>query len=169
MNTIEGREASLDALYENADRLLYEAETELDDQVADQRWAAYDLAYVAIDQVHLDNEDDTRLLHEYDFNIRQVRNQFRITKAQLVAERTNAELMVSIKNEMNMGEDIVDIGAAKTKLQAKLDAESDSTKQQVLTKQIGDLNERLAQIAIDKTELAAVIAKLTTRVTETSA
>lgn len=164
---MEQREQNLPGLYDQADTLLYEAETELNDQVAEQRWAAYDLANSAIDQIHVDNEDDYHKLYEYDWNIRQVKNQFRITKAQLVAERTNAELMVALKNEMNADADIVDIGTRKTKLQTKLDAETDATKQAALTKEIGDLDAILAQITADKPELAATITTLTARVTET--
>lgn len=70
----------------------------------------YDAAEAAIDLALQDNEDDQRLVDEYSYNIRQVNNSFRITKAKLVAERTNAELMVAIKQEMNFGEDIDMIG-----------------------------------------------------------
>lgn len=31
----------------------------------------------------------------------------------MLAEKTNAELMVAIKNNMNFGEDLVDLGAAR--------------------------------------------------------
>jgi predicted nucleic acid-binding Zn-ribbon protein len=77
--------------------------------------------------------------------------------------------MVAIKQEMNMGEDIIDINALKAKKQTKLDAETDSTKQQVLTKEIGDLNERLISVAQAKSALATTITELTAKVTETSA
>jgi hypothetical protein len=166
---ILAREEGYNQMYADAERLRHEAEIEWDEAAAEPKWAAYDAVEAAIEQAYQDDDDQHRLLQEYDYNIRQVRNSFRITKAQLIAERTNAELMVAIKQEMNMGEDIVDLGAAKEALQAKLDAESDSTKQQVYTKEIGDLGERLVQIAQDKGKLAAVIARLTSRVTEADA
>jgi predicted nucleic acid-binding Zn-ribbon protein len=156
-------------MYETLDRMRYEAETETVEAFVNARWAAHDAGQAAIDQAHQDTEDDWRLIDEYTYNIRQVRNSLRITKAKLVAERTNASLMVAIKQEMNMGEDIIDINALKDKKQAKLDAETDSTKQQVLTKEIGDLNERLISVAQAKSGLSTTIQDLTAKVTETSA
>ena len=75
--------------------------------------------------------------------------------------------MVALKNEMNMDADIEDIGERKTKVQAKLDAETDATKKSTLTKEIAEMDAILGQITADKPKLAAVITTLTARVTET--
>jgi hypothetical protein len=63
----------------------------------------------AIQEINQLNEDDHRLIQEYDTQIRAVNNKLRITKAQLLAERTNAELMVAIKNNMNFAADLSDL------------------------------------------------------------
>lgn len=60
------------------------------------------------------------LVAEYFYSIRQVRNSLRITKARLVAERTNAELMVAIKKEMNLGEDIFDLNEKIESIEGKI-------------------------------------------------
>jgi len=156
-DAIFAREETEEELHGNADRLRYEAETEGDEQKAEQRWTFFEVADLAIQQMHQRNEDDRRLVDEYEFNIRQVRNGYRVTKAKLIAERTNAELMVAIKNEMNMGEDLTDIGAAKTKLETKLAAEADATKQQALTAAITGLAERLTSITTVKGTMSAII------------
>ena len=117
---IDARWVAMEAMEVTLDTLRFEAETEEDDDLVDQRWAAVDLAIAQIDQANSDNEDDSRLIEEYEYNIRQVRNGFRITSAKLVAERTNAELMVAIKQEMNMNEDIAEIAAQVIKIQAKI-------------------------------------------------
>jgi hypothetical protein len=43
-------------------------------------------------------------------------NSLRITKAGLVAERSNAELMVAIKSNMNIDEDLKDLASNARKL-----------------------------------------------------
>jgi hypothetical protein len=49
-----------------------------------------------------------------------VRNSLRITKAQLGAERTNAELMLAIIKQMNLAGQIEDVEAKIVKYQDKL-------------------------------------------------
>jgi len=166
---VMAREDAFNTMYTESDKLRHEAETEWDEAKAEAKWALVDAAEAAIQLAYQDNEDAHRLLQEYDSNIRAVRNSYRITKAQLIAERTNAEFMVSIKQEMNMGEDLVDLGAHKVKLQAKLDAATDSAIQDGFTKEIADLDTRLGQIADDKAALGLIIADLTARVTERDA
>jgi len=119
---IQAREEAFDTMYANLDQLRYMAETETNPAFVDARWLQYDAAEAAINEAHNDNEDAWRLIDEYEYNIRQVRNSFRVTKAKLVAERTNAELMVAIKQRMNMEEDLTGLNEANGRLQTKIDA-----------------------------------------------
>mgnify|MGYP003958574271 CR=1 FL=1 len=166
---MEARDENLGAMYEILDKLWYEAETETDESLVDNRWAAKDQAEAAIEQAYSDNDDDSRLIAEYQDNIRYVRNAFRITKAKLVAERTNAELMVAIKSEMNLGADLAEIDARTTQLQASLDAEADATVQATLQAQIDDLAAKVVAKTDRSAEWATKIETLTAKVTETSA
>jgi hypothetical protein len=59
-------------------------------------------------------------------------NSLRITKAGLVAERSNAELMVAIKSNMNIDEDLKDLAGHAGKLDTKIAAEADAEKKQAL-------------------------------------
>jgi hypothetical protein len=45
----------------------------------------------------------------------------------MLAEKTNAELMVAIKNNMNFGEDLVDLGAAREALEQTRDGDAPPT------------------------------------------
>lgn len=62
-----------------------------------------------------------RLNEQYEFNIRQVNNGLRITLAKIEAELKNAQLMVAIKNKMNMTEDIAEIDAKVEAYQGLID------------------------------------------------
>lgn len=55
-----------------------------------------------IDGWQEENEDAVRLQEQYQVNIRQVNNDLRITIAKIEAELKNAQLMVTIKNQMNI-------------------------------------------------------------------
>lgn len=57
MAEIEAREESENTMYETADRLRYEAETEVDEQAAKQRWVFVEQAELAIEKMHQDNEE----------------------------------------------------------------------------------------------------------------
>lgn len=118
---IHARDEAIGGLLDQADALRYAAETELDDNLVNARWAAFDAAEAAIHSSYDESEDDWRLIDEYETNIREVRNGFRITKAKLIAERTNAELMVAIKQDMNMAEDRDDAEARRESITAKLE------------------------------------------------
>jgi len=166
---INARWDSMDSLHEVADTLRYEAETETNELFVSARWAAFDAADAAIDQALQDNEDDQRLVDEYDFNIRQVRNSFRITKAQLVAERTNAELMVAIKQEMNFGEDIEMIDDRKTVIRERLLTEEDVDKMDLLDVEWDELSEQLEHSITERAGLQVLISDLIARVTEMDA
>jgi len=166
---INARWDSMDSLHEVADTLRYEAETETNELFVSARWAAFDAADAAIDQALQDNEDDQRLVDEYEYNIRQVRNSFRITKAKLVAERTNAELMVAIKQEMNFGEDIDMIDLRKDAIRDRLLTEEDVDKMDELDVEWDDLSEQLEFSVEERARLQNEIQDLTARVTEMDA
>jgi hypothetical protein len=157
------------ALDEAAETARYEAETETNELFVSARWAAFDAADAAIDQALQDNEDDQRLVDEYEYNIRQVRNSFRITKAKLVAERTNAELMVAIKQEMNFGEDIDMIDLRKDAIRDRLLTEEDFDKMDELDLEWDELSEQLEYSVHERARLQNEIQDLTARVTEMDA
>lgn len=77
--------------------------------------------------------------------------------------------MVAIKNEMNLGEDITDLGARKGKLNTKLGTETDAAKKQAMTDEITGIDAAIQAATTKKAGLAGIIAKLTTKVTETDA
>jgi hypothetical protein len=167
INAIQARWESMDALYEAAETFRYEAETETNELFVSARWAAFDAADAAIDQALQDNEDDQRLVDEYEYNIRQVRNSFRITKAKLLAERTNAELMVAIKQEMNFGEDIDMIDARKDQIREKLSTEEDLDKMDALDAEWDQLGEDLEWSIDERARLQNEIQSLTAKVADT--
>jgi hypothetical protein len=59
------------------------------------------------------NKNDERLSKQFEVQIRAVENQYFITYAILLAEKTNADLMVAIKADMNAAEDITELTAEK--------------------------------------------------------
>jgi hypothetical protein len=105
---ILAREDGMEALHAEEERLWHLHSIETDDFKKARAHSAWVEADGAIDQAWDDNDDDWRSIDEYQYNIRQVENDFRVTQAKLAAERTNAELMVAIKQDMNMFEDIED-------------------------------------------------------------
>lgn len=157
----------MEALRTEAETLRYEAETETNELFVSARWAAFDAADAAIDQALQDNEDDQRLVDEYEYNIRQVRNSFRITKAKLIAERTNAELMVAIKQEMNFGEDIDMINERKDQIRDKLATEEDFDKIDALDVEWDQLGEDITYAVEERARLGNEIQSLTAKVSET--
>lgn len=111
---------------------------------------------------------------DYTYEIRNARNMLRVTQAVLIAERTNIQLMVAIKNEMNMGEDIIGLAETEVKLQAKISTEAakaaaDQTKIDEWTTQITTNETRNSELVKSKLELAKEIDRLTSKVTETGA
>jgi chromosome segregation ATPase len=84
--------------------------------LVDDRWAAVDRVQAQIEQAEEENADDQRRMTDYTYEIRNARNMLRVTQAVLIAERTNIQLMVAIKNEMNMGEDIIGLAETEVKL-----------------------------------------------------
>jgi hypothetical protein len=90
-----------------------------------------------------------------------LRNGFLITKAQLVAEMTNAELMVAIKQDLNAEDDMTDIEAKIIELQAESGVDN--------TEKIGTLNSRKASLNEARATFAPLIQELTGKVTVTSA
>lgn len=84
--------------------------------MVDDRWAAVDRVQAQIEQAEEENADDQRRMTDYTYEIRNARNMLRVTQAVLIAERTNIQLMVAIKNEMNMGEDIIGLAETEVKL-----------------------------------------------------
>lgn len=148
--------------------MRYAAETEFDDNLVDARWAAFDAAHTQIDAATGENEDDERLIEEYETNIREVRNGFRITKAKLVSERTNAELMVAIKQDMNMAEDRADIDTRREAITLKLETAA-SDKADELNAEFERLGLRIGEILESRDTMALEIERLTAKVTETDA
>lgn len=96
-----------------------------------------------------------------------MRNSFRITKAKLVAERTNAELMVAIKQEMNFGEDIDMFEDRKSAIRDRLMTEEDWDKIDALDLEWDEIGEELEWAIIERSRLQAEISDLTARVSET--
>jgi hypothetical protein len=113
---MEARLVTQDEMFQTIDALRYAAETETDEKKAVAAWAAVETADAALGVLQQENADDDRLVKEYDTNIRQMNNSLRITKAGLVAERSNAELMVAIKSNMNIDEDLKDLASNARKL-----------------------------------------------------
>lgn len=60
-------------------------------------------------------------MDQYVTQIRNIQNQFIITKAILDSEVVNAQLMVAIKQDLNAEEDINDLNTRKGELQTKVD------------------------------------------------
>lgn len=84
--------------------------------------ATIDVYTNQIDGWQQENEDAVRLQEQYEFNIRQVNNDLRITLAKIQAELVNAQLMVAIKNQMNFKQDLSDIEEKTKGFQALIDA-----------------------------------------------
>jgi hypothetical protein len=119
---IQTRENGMPALRSAEESKKFSYETADEDTKA-AALAAWDAAQAQISSAEQENEDDQRLVDAFEYNIRQVKNDLRINKAQLVAERTNAELMVAIKQEMNWADDIDMYDARASELRADKDAD----------------------------------------------
>jgi hypothetical protein len=78
-------------------------------------------------------------MDQYETQIRSIQNQFKITKAQLQAEVTNAELMVAIKSDMNAQEDINYVEVKVAALNLTLSSDTDGS----IQAEIDELNGRL--------------------------
>lgn len=150
------------------DALRYAAEIETDERFVDARWEQYDTMDAAINEAYTLNEEDWHYIEEYEYNIRQERNKYRINKAALDAERTNAELMVFIKQQFNAKDDITDSTAMMTKVQTKLDA---ATGDDLIkyADQITALQATIDAATMRDAELEAIVDDLTAKVTETAA
>jgi hypothetical protein len=166
---MEERWTAIDAQYQEADTLRFEAETEGDEQKSAAKWAKFESATAAIAVLEQDNADDERLVSEYDVNIRAVNNSLRVTKAKLVAERSNAELMVAIKGNMNLTVDLSDTEAKLEKLQADKAAESDNSKKLLFTKDIDAAMILIANMKKEQTRLGEETTRITLLVTTTGA
>ena len=118
---IDSRDALADAIQDREDSFfdkeqdietkLFQANEESDEKKATQKRAIYEAAVNALDGLRTQNQNDDRLRDQFETQIRVLKNGFLITKAQLVAEMTNAELMVAIKQDLNAEEDMTDIAS----------------------------------------------------------
>lgn len=124
---IDARDGQIRDAYKALDGLIFKAENETDSKKQTQAQAVVDVAQAQIDAMHTSTDNDYRLLSQYDKNIRQVSNQLRITMAKLQAEKTNALLLVAIKSNMNITEDITSIDARIGAIDAELAAPTDAT------------------------------------------
>lgn len=64
------------------------------------------------------NEDDSRMVEQFELSIRNLYAQQRITKAKLIAEVTNSELIVFIGQDINAKDDKADLQTKIDGLQA---------------------------------------------------
>jgi hypothetical protein len=97
----------------------------------------------------LDNENDARLSTQYDSQIRQVQNVFTITEAILNSEISNAELLVSNKEDMNAAEDIAEANERIAALRLLVDDAVGTNAAEIATLEdkVGTLNGRRNDLA----------------------
>lgn len=105
---IENRKAQIEQRYADIDETVFLMATlDIEDEQGFlQLTAQMDVYSNQIDGWQEQNEDAERLQDQYQVNIRQVNNDLRITLAKIEAELKNAQLMVAIKNQMNIKQDI---------------------------------------------------------------
>jgi hypothetical protein len=117
---MDARTEAMDLLDEQIETYRFEADRETDTKEKARKEAVWAAAANNREAQETANKNDERLAKQYETQIRAVQNQYFITYAVLLAEKTNADLMVAIKQDMNAAEDI-------SELTLKRDAESDAT------------------------------------------
>lgn len=100
-DSIQGREDGFAAKQAEIDKYRFEADQETDEKARTQKEAVYDAAVNNLDGLRTSNENEARLMTQYETKIRSLNNGYRVTQAYLLAEVTNAELMVAIKQDLN--------------------------------------------------------------------
>lgn len=95
------------------DTLEFEAGRETDEKKKREAVAVWEAATASRAEMATQNQNDERLAKQYEVQIRAVQNSYLITYAILNAEKVNAQLMVLIKNDMNLAEDIAEAGEEK--------------------------------------------------------
>jgi hypothetical protein len=111
---ITARHEAMDVMDQEIETYRYQADNEADAKEKARKEAIWEAAMnnrMAQDTANKNNE---RLAKQFEVQIRAVQNQYFITYAVLLAEKTNADLMVAIKADMNAAEDITELTAEKS-------------------------------------------------------
>lgn len=110
---ITARHEAMDIMDQEIETYRYQADNEADAKEKARKEAIWEAAMNNRMAQDTANKNDERLAKQFEVQIRAVQNQYFITYAVLLAEKTNADLMVAIKADMNAAEDITELTAEK--------------------------------------------------------
>jgi hypothetical protein len=154
---IEVRAAAIPKLEAQLAGLRQTANTESDAKKQTQAFAVVEAAAANIAGLEALSRDDERLLEQYTTAIRGTKNGLRVTMAILLAEKTNAEMLVAIKQDMNGAQDLDMLDLKRAALVTAKAAAADPAPIQA---EIDELDARKATINTMRAELGPRVDEL---------